>query len=125
MVGVAGILGVSYNGAGSFLSWVAGLFIACLIAGCAFHDGSTTHIIGYARVVETENSTDGIVLKGVQMVGARIGDGIGAVYFNEKRIIVPLDCRLVVIVRNSTQLEEVSRRLEDLQRKELCVTIEP
>ena len=101
MVGVAGILGVSYNGAGSFLSWVAGLFIACLIAGCAFHDGSTTHIIGYARVVETENSTDGIVLKGVQMVGARIGDGIGAVYFNEKRIIVPLDCRLVVIVRNS------------------------
>ena len=108
-----------------FLLRVAGLFGVCLIMGCAFRDGTTTHIIGYARIVETESPADGVVLKGVQMVGARVGDGIGVGYFNEKRIIVPLDCRLVVIVRNRTQLEEVSRRLAGLQRRELCVAIEP
>ena len=117
---------VETYGDGTFrmLSRAAGVCITCLLAGCTFYDGNTTYHMGYVKIVEVDGSTVGVESKAVRTIGVRVGDGIGIGYFDEKRIAIPLDCRLVIIVQTKTQLDEMLRRLEGLQRRELCVAIE-
>lgn len=112
-------------GALGLLNGVAGMFIVCLLSGCTFHEGKTTHHVGYVKIVEVEGSADGVASKSVRTIGVRVGSGIGVGYFDEKRVAVPLDCRLVIIVQTQVQLDEALRRLEGLKRRELCVAIEP
>ena len=119
--------GVCLASVPGLLSRTAGMFIACLLAGCAFNEGKTriTHHVGYIKIVESEGSTAGVVSRSVRTVGVRVEDGIGVGYFDEKHIVVPLDCRLVIITQSQAQLDEALQYLENLQRKELCVAIEP
>ena len=102
----------------------AGLFGVCLITGCTFQGGNTTHHIGYVQTIDAKGSTDGVSSKAIRTIGVRFRDGIGVGYFDEKRVVVPLDCRLVIIVRNQAQLDEALQRLEGLKGRELCVAIE-
>lgn len=117
-------------GALGVLNWVAGTFLACLLAGCTYysgtyHSGTTTHHFGYVNVLEVEGSTDGVTSKSIRSIGVRVGSGIGIGYFDERRVAVPLDCRLVIIVKDRSQLDEALQRLESQHGRELCVAIEP
>lgn len=107
------------------LNWTVGTFLACLLSGCASHDSKTTHHVGYIEIMEVEGPTVGVTSKFVQTIGFRVGNGIGVGYFEEKRVAVPLDCRILIIVKGQSQLDEALQRLEDLQGRELCVAIEP
>jgi hypothetical protein len=103
---------------------IAGALLICLLSGCSVDRGNATHHFGYVRIVDA--SDDRVVAsKSVQTLGVRIGDGVGVGYFDEWRIAVPLDCRIVIVVRNQAQLDEALERLEDVPKGELCVAVKP
>lgn len=112
-------------GALDVLKWIAGTFLACLLVGCISQDGTTTYHIGYVKILEVEGSTDGVTSKSIRSIGVRVGSRIGVGYFDERRVAIPLDCRLVIIVKDQSQLNEALQRLKGMQWRELCVAIEP
>lgn len=48
----------------------------------------------------------------VTTVGLRLKDGLGLGYLRDRWLVVPLDCRLVVIVRSGDELRHAARMLQ-------------
>lgn len=112
--------------ASRLLGWTAvGMYIIHLLAGCTLFDADTTHHIGYVRIVEAEGSTQGVTAKAIRTTGIRVSRGVGLGYFDEERIVVPIDCRLVIILETQAELAEALQRLESLERNELCIASVP
>lgn len=57
----------------------------------------------------------------ITTVGIRVDSGVSLGYLQESLLFVPLDCRLVVFVRNEQQLLHAKKMLESIAKERLCV----
>lgn len=53
-------------------------------------------------------------------VGVRADNGIAIGYVHEKILSIPFDCRLVILVNDTQQLNQALETLEKLQREGTC-----
>jgi hypothetical protein len=105
--------------------WLLGGLVLLALSGCA-HTGSepgVTHYLGWVRVEQPRTvGPDELHVREATSIGLRVGNGIGIGYEHEARVYVPLDCRLVVLVRSELQLDRAVSQLNASGIKEgLCV----
>lgn len=88
--------------------------------------GEARHYIGLVTVTDPPVAQDGVRSRRVEAVGLSVTGGLSVGYVREDRIFVPLDCRIVILVRNQAQLDEVVSRLAEIDGgRNPCVAIEP
>ncbi len=102
----------------------AAAVLALALGGCAqTAGGDVTHYFGWVRVERPRTSDQSVVADHYTSVGLRVRDGVGLGYAREQRVYVPLDCRLVVLVRNQAQLDRAIDQLQStFGRDGLCVS---
>lgn len=107
--------------------WVSTLSLtACTPLATVNPDGTTSHhYFGYVKVVVPQGySSEGQIHSvDVTSIGLQVRDGVGVGYFRDNRITVPLDCRLVVLVRNQEQLDKTIDFLKTKGADNLCTSI--
>lgn len=97
---------------------IAGVLLLAAMGGCAFSstvqpDGTLVRrYLGYVRVEAPQaEASQPVYLSDVSTVGIRIDNGIGIGFLRDKRVVVPLDCRLVILVSTQRQLDDAVRKL--------------
>ncbi|MNR26673.1 hypothetical protein D3C85_1439030 [compost metagenome] len=59
------------------------------------------------------------------VLGLYAGNGVGIGYVRDRRVVVPLDCRLVVLVANQQQLDHAMQRLNAMGKTGgLCAAVD-
>jgi hypothetical protein len=89
-------------------------------------DGTTTHhYVGYVRVVVPPSYSAGDTVHAfdVESIGIHVRDGMGVGYYRDRRVSVPLDCRLVVLVRTQQQLDHAVETLGRFNKEAACASI--
>ena len=86
-------------------------------------DEIVTHHFGYVKVVTpAPNAPDaGVVSLGLETYGLRLEDGLGIGFFSDKKLYIPLDCRIVVLVANQAQLDRAIEHLNASAKEGVCV----
>jgi hypothetical protein len=108
-------------------------FACLLLAGCS---GATTvlpegyvarHYLGYVKLVvpDRHSTSAGVSASDVKALGVRIENGVGIGYFHDQQVITPLDCHVVVLVRNEQQLRDAVERLTTSIGEDLCAAVYP
>lgn len=104
--------------AAALLARLVWLAVLLAIGGCATDatvqpDGTLVrHYIGYVRVaVPQAEAKQPVYVSDVSTIGIRVGDGMGVGYSRDKSLVIPLDCRLVVLVATQEQLDDAVRKL--------------
>ncbi len=105
------------------------ILLCMLVVGCSIlrPDGTRAHhYFGYVRVIiPPSHPAEEVQASDVATIGLRIANGIGVGYMHDYRLAVPLDCRLVVLVRNQQQLDHTLKILSKTMKEDLCVSIRP
>jgi hypothetical protein len=97
---------------------VALAVVACL-SGCAGiqpQDGTQTVTRRYAGWLEVteRHSPQGSQVERVRGLGVRLGNGVLIGGFDDRRLHLPSDCRLVVILKNEEQVQQWVRLMAEL-----------
>ncbi|NWG87093.1 MAG: hypothetical protein HXY26_06205 [Hydrogenophilaceae bacterium] len=101
-----------------------------LLGGCTVVDtskptGDASYHFGLVKVVSgSPGEQTKVESNSVQTLGIRVQDGFALGYFDEKRLKVPLDCRLVMIVRTEKQMQQAKEILQTLKGDKLCIAQE-
>lgn len=107
---------------------------ACAGAPYLEPDGALVrHYVGYVRVaIPQAAARSPVYTSDVIVYGLRAGgglhkeEGFSIGYARERQVVVPLDCRVVVVVRNQAQLEHAHRALSALvDTGSACVAVSP
>jgi hypothetical protein len=118
-------------------TWYGGIVRLCLAAfaltGCASvgtiePDGSLVrHYVGYVKVAVPQAAARGAVYTSdVSVLGLRVGGGIGVGYSRDRQMVIPLDCRLAVLVANQAQLDDAVTRLNTVfGNRDICAVVSP
>lgn len=109
------------------------ILVLATSGGCAskvsIHPNGTLvrHYFGYVRVeVPQADASQPVYVSDVSTLGIRVGNGIGVGYLREKQIVVPLDCRLVILVSNQGQLDDAVKKLSFFEGLPgLCAVVSP
>lgn len=114
-------------GSGSqFLVLLAVLTAACTPMVTIDDRGRTIeHHFGYMQVIKPPAKAphERFRAEGIWTVGLTVSDGVGVGYMQRARVYIPLDCRIVVIVNNQTQLDHAVDMLSAIDGEDLCVTV--
>ena len=91
-------------------------------------DGSIAyHHFGYVKVVlpsSHNNGSERITNTDITTTGIKVGDGVSVGYMRDKKIVVPLDCKTVILVSNQEQLDKTIQLLKQFDVKDgLCASI--
>jgi hypothetical protein len=100
----------------------------CLLTGCVTIDPDgtlTRHYFGYVKVIVPLAYDPSGTTRAVETttIGVRVENGVMVGYVHDKLISVPLDCRLVVMVRNNRQLDEAVDKLAKASRGDVCAVV--
>lgn len=101
---------------------------ALIFSGCQSRERSVvdgepvTRYYGFFKTSAPNQVMDGGGLGTYEIsgVGVRADNGIVIGYFHEKILSIPLDCRLVILVNDTQQLNQALETLETLQREGTC-----
>jgi hypothetical protein len=99
---------------------------ACALGTTVHADGSATrHYLGYVAV--TMPRPGGKVYSSeTSVVGLRIDNGVGVGYVRDRMVVVPLDCRTVLLVANQRQYDGAVRHLHELGAQgSACAALDP
>ena len=114
------------------------LFLAAFaMTGCASvatiepNGSMVRHFIGYVKVAIPQAAARGamytsdVSVWGLRVVsGAETGIGVG--YSRDRQVVVPLDCRVAVLVANQAQLDDAVMRLNHhINNGRLCAVVDP
>lgn len=101
----------------AFFLRAASVIVATALSGCATvdsvqPDGQTVrHYFGYVRIAAPSPEVGRPVhASDVVTFGMRVRDGFSFGYVRERFVIVPLDCRLVVLVATDKQLNDAMEK---------------
>jgi hypothetical protein len=123
----------------SLLLLLATLSATPALTGCAGApylepDGTLVrHYLGYVRVaIPQAAGRSPVYTSDVTVYGLRAGgglhkeEGFSLGYARERQVVVPLDCRVVVMVRTQAQLEHAHRALSALvDTGSACAAVSP
>jgi hypothetical protein len=107
----------------SAIAWLT----ACSTTAEITPDGTLVrHYFGHVKVVVPRAVADQpVYTSSTSVLGFYAGDGFGVGYVRDHRVVVPLDCRLVVLVANRQQLDEAMRRLDTIGKAAgLCAAVD-
>ena len=86
------------------------------------------HHFGYVKLVKPPvypNNME-INVTGVTLVGFSVGDGFTLGYKNSKLIQVPMDCRVLIIVKDAAQFNHMLDEFSDvIKGEDICATVSP
>ncbi len=111
-----------------FCCLTAGALSGCAGLGTAKPDGSLVrHYLGYVKVsIPQAAAHKAFYTSDVSVLGVRLGNGIGVGYSRDRQVVVPLDCRIAVLVANQAQLDDAVARLPTLFSKgDICAVVSP
>lgn len=105
---------------------------AALLAGCASApvvepDGTLVrHYVGLVKVVVPQaHARSPVYSSDVSVIGLRVGGGIGVGYVRDRQVVVPLDCRVVLMVATQAQLDDaVARMPQALDGVKACAVVD-
>jgi hypothetical protein len=101
-----------------------------LCAGCTTvvqttQTGPPSYHLGLVKIVTSASGEQrGIESTTIQTLGGRIQDGFTLGYLREKRLTLPLNCRVVLIVQTDAQLDRANVILNSLKGEQLCIAQE-
>lgn len=101
---------------------------ACASAPVIEPDGTLVrHYLGYVKVaIPQAVAQRPVYVSDVTVVGLRMANGIGVGYSRDRQIVVPLDCRLVLLVATQAQLDAaVDRMPAALASANACAVVTP
>lgn len=115
------------------LTGAAGLLAAVFVSACTApvtydeQGRRVEHHFGYVRVVLPPKAAEGedFRVEGIRTAGITVGDGVGVGYIERNRTWIPLDCRIVIFVKDQQQLDDALDNLENVAKGELCVAVSP
>jgi len=107
------------------------LTVLLATAGCApiatvNSDGMIAHhYFGYVKVVIPPSvaSAESVHALDLSSIGLQVRDGVGVGYYRESRVTVPLDCRLVVLLRTQEQLDRAMEILKPMKGDGICASV--
>jgi hypothetical protein len=95
------------------LAMVLGL-TAC--ASSSVKNGYQTHsYFGWINVQAKQQEPNDPVIERITTLGLRMGPGFGLGYLDDTRVQLPLDCRLVIFVKDLEQMENLFRAYPQLK----------
>ncbi|WP_148169499.1 hypothetical protein [Pseudomonas chlororaphis] len=77
-----------------------------------------TYYLGLVRL--TSDEQDNVQRNAVQSVGARIKDGFTLGYVDERKLLVPRGCQVIVFVRTAEDLQHADALFKTLKGEGLC-----
>lgn len=85
------------------------------------------HYLGYVRVVVPQaEAGQPVYVSDVSTLGIRVSDGFGVGFMRDKQVVVPLDCRLVVLVATQKQLDDAVEKLSFFKGSPwFCAAVSP
>jgi hypothetical protein len=106
--------------------------VALGLTGCANYRsneiaaGDTVRMFGFVTVEKPLlHGPDAMDVTGLKVVGLRFEEGVTIGYAKESWVHVPMDCRMVVIVQDDSQLGRVLDVLKKMEGDALCATVSP
>lgn len=110
-------------------AWGLVCLLCLALCGCAStidHGESyqTRRYLGWLEVLEHRRQQQ-INIERVQATGLRIGPGLGIGHFDDRRIELPLDCHLIVVVKSIFQWQQLLTAYPQLQQQEMKPCVKP
>jgi hypothetical protein len=95
-------------------------FVFATMCGCASttkqgNGYQTRSYFGWITVQEKLQASGDAVVERITTVGLRMGTGLGLGYFDDTRVLLPQDCRLVIFVNDLEQMENLFRAYPPLK----------
>lgn len=112
---------------------IVGVWLFAAMGGCASSamvqpDGTIVRrYLGYVRMeIPQADASQPVYVSDVSTLGIWVGDGIGIGFLRDKQVVVPLDCRLVVLVSTKEQLDDAVRKLSFFKDMSgFCAAVSP
>jgi hypothetical protein len=109
------------------------LLVVASLGGCASApviepDGTLVrHYLGYVKVaIPRAAAQRSVYVSDVSVLGLRVAEGIGVGYARDRQIVVPMDCRLVLLVATQAQLDAAVERMPmALASANACAVVTP
>lgn len=89
---------------------------------------TVAHHFGYVQVIKPplfNNNNSEINVTGVKTFGLTVQNGITLGFEENKTISVPLDCRVLIVVKNKEQLDHFIEHMNNIKGEEICSTVAP
>jgi len=107
--------------------------LALALSGCAATatvqpDGTMVrHYVGFVRVVVPQaEAKQAVYVSDVSTLGIRVDDGFSLGFMRDKQVVVPLDCRLIVLVATQKQLDDAVEKLSFFKGSPgFCTAVSP
>lgn len=117
----------------AFFPRAATAIVAAALSGCATVDSVQSngqlvrHHFGYVRIaVPSPEVGRTVYASDVATLGMRVSDGISLGYTREKFVVLPLDCRLVMLVATANQLNDAMEELSQFKNAPgICAAVSP
>lgn len=84
--------------------------------------GAIVTYIGIVRLKMPNEATGAVTTMDAQTLGMRMEHGLGIGFFRDKRVSVPIDCRVVVFVQNTQQLDFAVKNINSVGAR-TCVAV--
>jgi hypothetical protein len=95
------------------------LLVVLGLTACASSEKQNGHqtrsYFGWLSVQEKLQESGNAVVERVMATGLRLGPGVGIGYFDDTRVLLPQDCRLVIFVKDLEQMENLFRAYPQLK----------
>ena len=110
-------------------AWSLVCLLCLTMCGCAstIDHGEGYQIrryLGWLEVLEHRRPQQ-INIERVQATGLRIGPGLGIGHFDDRRIELPKDCHLIVVVKSIEQWQQFLNAYPQLQQQEMKPCVKP
>lgn len=102
-----------------------------MLSGCASktivdeHGRVVIHNFGYVKIVKPPvfPAEKAINVTGAELVGFSVGDAFTIGYKSSEFMNIPIDCRVLVVVKNAVQLQHLINEFSLIGEDEVCATI--
>lgn len=104
------------------------LLSGCVSSGTVQPDGTLVRkYFGYVRVeVPQAEASSPVYTSKVTTIGIRVDNGVGVGFIEDSQVVVPLDCRLVVLVANQAQLDQAINQMSLFKNMPgVCTAVSP
>ena len=81
-----------------------------------------THYFGYVKIEKPKFEREKISAEKVFFLGAKVLDGVQIGVSTSRTLSIPLECRTVIIVANSDQLQEAVSTISRLRLDKVCAS---
>jgi len=85
------------------------------------------HNFGYVKIIKPPiyPADKNINVTGARLLGFSVGDGFTIGYKTSEYIYMPSDCRVLVVVKDESQLDHMMKEMSLIGEEEICATVSP